>query len=79
MHMDREHAQQIKGRVMGGLMVNSMQSVHRPIPGLKHSLATQTLSVPQRRSLSVCVPILKAIGAAGRKGSGLRDYLKHQV
>ena len=36
------------------------------------SLTSQTLSVAQRRSLSVC-GTLKAIGAADRKGSGLRD------
>ena len=44
------------------------------------SLVSQTFSVPaQRRSLSVCGTqregsILKAIDAAERKGSGLRDY-----
>ena len=43
----------------------TVQDMFRP------SFASQTLSVLQRRSLSV--PILKAIGAAGRKGSGLRD------
>ena len=42
---------------------------------LSGSLASQTLSVPQRRALSVCVPILKAIGAVERKRSGLRDNL----
>ena len=46
------------------------------------SLVSQTFSVPQRRSLLVCGTqregsILKAIDAAGRKGSGLRDY--HRV
>ena len=40
------------------------------------SLASQTLSVPQHRSLSVCgvqSHTLKATGAAEWKGSGLRD------
>ena len=39
------------------------------------SLTSQTLSVPQRRSSSVRVLILKAIAAVERKGSGLRDYM----
>ena len=43
------------------------------------SLVSQTFSVPQRRSLSVCGTqregsILKAIDAAEWKGSGLRGY-----
>ena len=41
--------------------------------GVEVSLASQTLSVPQHRSLSVSARILKAIGAVERKGSGLRD------
>ena len=43
------------------------------------NLVSQTFSVPQHRSLSVCDTqregsILKAVDAAERKGSGLRDY-----
>ena len=44
---------------------------HARLGGSGGSLASQTLSA-QRRSLSVSVPILKAIGAVERKESGLR-------
>ena len=45
------------------------------------SLASQTLSVPQLRSLSVVVPrgILKVISAAERKGSGLQIWISWNI
>ena len=85
--MFRHHVKILKGRPYSNLMLQEydhgilvmMINDQLASEAVSSSLASQTLSVPQHRSLSVCgilKAILKAIGAAERKGSGLRACLR---